>query len=116
MKVNRRKSPHSCTIKIPRIIPATTPTEKIKSISFIGCAFSKLFVYLVELSILEQRIDAMARDGFQKAKRMPRGKIRESNVASSVTFPAIGSCWAELSSIAPLAVQSDKQWRPGSGS
>jgi hypothetical protein len=29
----------SWTIKIPRIIPATTPAEKIKSISFIGMAF-----------------------------------------------------------------------------
>ena len=29
------KSTHSCTSKIPRTIPATTPTEKIKSISLI---------------------------------------------------------------------------------
>lgn len=29
------KSAHSCTIKIPRTIPATTPTEKIKSM-FLG--------------------------------------------------------------------------------
>jgi hypothetical protein len=28
-------SAHSCTIRIPKTIPATTPTEKIKSISLI---------------------------------------------------------------------------------
>jgi hypothetical protein len=37
----RNLSAYSCTIKIPRIIPATTPAEKIKSISFICCAFRK---------------------------------------------------------------------------
>ena len=40
------KSTHSCASKIPRTIPATTPAEKIKSISLI-CYFSrKLFVCL----------------------------------------------------------------------
>jgi hypothetical protein len=40
------KSAHSCTIKIPRTIPATIPTEKIRSISFICYVSRKLFVCL----------------------------------------------------------------------
>jgi hypothetical protein len=39
-------STHSCAIKISRTIPATTPTEKIKSISFICYVSRKLFVCL----------------------------------------------------------------------
>ena len=36
------KSAHSCTIRIPRTIPANTPTEKIKSTSLICYVPSKL--------------------------------------------------------------------------
>jgi len=36
------KPAHSCTIKIPKTIPATTPTEKIKSMSFICYVSRKL--------------------------------------------------------------------------
>jgi hypothetical protein len=36
------KSAHSCTIKIPRTIPATKPTEKIKSMSLICYVSRKL--------------------------------------------------------------------------
>jgi hypothetical protein len=38
------KSAHSCTIKIPRTIPATIPIEKIRSISFMCYASSVDFV------------------------------------------------------------------------
>jgi len=40
------KSAHSCTIKIPRTMPATIPIEKIRSISFICYVSRKLFVCL----------------------------------------------------------------------
>ena len=39
------KSSHSCTSKIPRTIPATTPTEKISIISFICYTFRKLGLF-----------------------------------------------------------------------
>ena len=38
------KAAHSCTIKIPRTIPATIPIEKIRSISFMCYASSVDFV------------------------------------------------------------------------
>jgi hypothetical protein len=40
------KFAHSCTIKIPRTIPATIPTEKIRSISFICYVSRRLFACL----------------------------------------------------------------------
>jgi hypothetical protein len=40
------KSAHSCTIKIPRTIPATTPTEKIKSMSLIGLCLPEIIACL----------------------------------------------------------------------
>jgi hypothetical protein len=48
------KSAHSCTIKIPRTIPATTPAEKISSISFICYAFRKLFFFSLLMNLLRQ--------------------------------------------------------------
>ena len=55
-------SAHSCTIKIPRTIPATTPAEKISSISFISYAFRKLlFFWWIRFG--------------RNAKRIPRRKV-----------------------------------------
>jgi hypothetical protein len=66
------KSAHSCTIKIPRTIPATTPAEKISSISFICYAFRKLFFFSLLMNLLRQECKTNTTTKSLKSKYLGR--------------------------------------------